>query len=123
MLHNIIFSPFTACLAMNKQCHCEVQGASACAAVSNTECNVDTGACECPPIYIEQSGQCFKVHASDGSAIAPFKHGNGNIKWKPTAATSASPDNGAFGIPANDFYLLADGSVSVAQYLHLIFEN
>lgn len=101
---------------MDSPCHCEVQGSSACLALPNTQCNADTGACECPQLYISASGKCFMQHVTDGLTLAPFiLSSEGDTDWEATEAAPPNSDNAAFGISKNGYYLYAAGGVSTAN--------
>lgn len=112
---NFIFL-FSACTTLNSPCYCQLQGADACSAISNSVCNTNTGACVCSALNPEVGGVCLDSLEMNGVSLSPFSMVSGSdVSYVSTAGS----DNAAWGVAANGYYLeTGDRSVSALMNLN-----
>lgn len=110
MYHDSFFYLFLVCTVVGIPCYCEIQGSDACSSLPNSQCNTQSGACECAPSYVYVNGLCTTAITNDGSAISPFTNYVDNpVDWY----VATGSDNTAYGLQSNGKFLTASGSVSM----------
>lgn len=116
IIYNVYNIIFLGCTALGSDCMCDIQSDEVCSnVVTNSECNYETGACQCEAGFTQNGVNCVLDQnsvVSDGSSLGSFSSpaGGSPTIWKVATGPDAKNDN--LNILHNQRYLAAESQVT-----------